>query len=150
MEPLTWLAEPSAAELRLALRRVLPELAHESIALQPKAGTGRVDPTWHSGSAVIGDAFVAKFAWSRVAAGRAHREGQMLLALRSTAPHLQLPEVVALGSDPVLIITRLVCEAVSEALFRGARRRLRAGPTPSRTPTATSRFAAVPLAAENP
>ncbi len=106
MEPLTWMADPSAAELRAALRRALPELAHESIALQHKVG--RVDPTWHSGSAVIGGAFVAKFAWSQVAAGRTQREGQLLLALRSAAPDLPLPEVVAVSTDPVLIVTRVV------------------------------------------
>ena len=100
------MAEPSAAELRAALRRVVPELACESIALHPKAG--RVDPTWHSGSAVIGGAFVAKFAWSKVAARRTQREGQLLLALRSAAPHLQLPELLATSSDPVLIVTRIV------------------------------------------
>jgi aminoglycoside phosphotransferase (APT) family kinase protein len=106
MDSLTWMADPSEAELRAALGRVVPELAHESIALRAEAKRG--DPTWHSGSAVIGGAFVAKFAWSRVAAGRTHREGQMLLALRSAAPHLQLPEVVAVSTDPVLIVTRVV------------------------------------------
>ncbi len=100
------MAEPSRAELRSALRRVLPELADESLALHP--GAGRVNPTWHSGSAMIGGTFVAKFAWSQVAAGRTHREGQILLALRSAAPHLQLPEVVAVSTDPVLIVTRIV------------------------------------------
>lgn len=100
------MAEPSPVELRGALHRVLPELADESLALHP--GVGRVDPVWHSGSAVIGGAFVAKFAWSQVAAGRVHREGRVLLALRSAAPALRLPEVVAVGTDPVLIVTRLV------------------------------------------
>ena len=32
----------------------------------------------------------------------------MLLALRSAAPHLQLPEVVEISTDPVLIVTRVV------------------------------------------
>ena len=106
MEPLTWMAEPSAVGLRAALRRVLPELAHESIALHPRAG--RVEPTWHSGSAVIGGAFIAKFAWSQVAAGRIRREGQLFPALRSAAPQLRLPEVGAISTDPVLIVTRIV------------------------------------------
>ena len=106
MKPLTWMADPSAAGIRGALRRVQPELAHESVTLQHKVG--RVDPRWHSGSAVIGGAFVAKFAWSQVAAGRTQREGQLLLALRSAAPDLPLPEVVAVSTDPVLIITRIV------------------------------------------
>ncbi len=106
MEPLTWTAEPSVAQLRATLRRVVPELARESIALHAEAKRG--DPTWHSGSAVIGGAFVAKFAWSQVAARRTHREGQLLLALQAAAPHLQLPEVVAISADPVLIVTRVV------------------------------------------
>jgi len=98
MDPLSWMADPSERELRAALGGVLPELACESIVLRAEAKRG--DPRWHSGSAVIGGAFVAKFAWSRVAAGRNRREGQMLLALRSAAPHLQLPEVVAISTDP--------------------------------------------------
>lgn len=106
METLTWMAEPCAAELRVALRRVVPDLADESIVLH--AGARRVDPSWHSGSAVIGGAFIAKFAWSQVAALRTHREGQVLLALRSAACDLPLPEVVARSADPVLIVTRLV------------------------------------------
>ncbi len=106
MDPLSWMADPSERELRAALGSVLPELACESIVLRAEAKRG--DPRWHSGSAVIGGAFVAKFAWSRVAAGRNRREGQMLLALRSAAPHLQLPEVVAISTDPVLIVTRVV------------------------------------------
>ena len=106
MKPLTWMAEPSVAGLRAGLRRAAPELARESIALHP--GPKRDDPTWHSGSAVIGGDFIAKFAWSQVAAARTHREGQLLLALRSAAPHLRLPEVVAVSTDPVLIVTRVV------------------------------------------
>ncbi len=106
MAPLTWMAEPSTGELRAALRRVVPELARESIALHPEPK--QVDRTWHSGSALIGGGFVAKFAWSRTAAARIHREGQVLLALRSAAPQLQLPEVVATSTDPVLVVTRVV------------------------------------------
>ncbi len=93
-------------ELRAALGRVRPQLAREPLALNAQAK--RFDPTWHSGSAVIGDAFVAKFAWSQPAAARVHREGQVLVALRSTAAHLPLPEVVATSADPVVVITRLV------------------------------------------
>ena len=106
MEALTWMAGQSVSELRSALRRALPRLATESIVLHAK--DGQLDPRWHSGSAVIGGAFVAKFAWSPVAARRIHREGQILLALRSAAPHLQLPEVVTATSDPALVVTRIV------------------------------------------
>ncbi len=100
------MAEQSVSELRAALRRALPGLDDESIALNAKAG--RVDPLWCSGSAVIGGTLVAKFAWSQVAAVRTHREGQILLALRQAAPHLQLPEVIATSAAPVLVVTRLV------------------------------------------
>ena len=70
--------------------------------------TGRAEPRWHSGSAAIGGALVAKFAWSQIAARRTHQESQVLMALRAAAPHLQLPEVIATGTDPVLLVTRLV------------------------------------------
>ena len=97
------MAGPSVSELRAALRRVLPGLDGESIVLHLK--DGQVDPRWHSGSAVTGGALIAKFAWSQVAAVRTHREGEMLRALRSTAPHLPLPEVVATSADPVLLVS---------------------------------------------
>lgn len=100
------MAGQSVSELRSALRRVLPRLHGESIVLQSK--DGQVSPRWHSGSAVIADAFVVKFAWSQVAAARIYREGQLLLGLHSVAPQLQLPEVVATGSHPALVVTRLV------------------------------------------
>lgn len=106
MDALTWMASQSVSELRSALRRALPRLATASIVLQAK--DGQLDPRWYSGTAVIGGAFVAKFAWSPVAAARIHREGQILLALTSAAPHLQLPEVVAATGNPVLVVTRIV------------------------------------------
>ena len=77
------MAEQSASELRIALRRSVPALADDSIALDSTAG--RVEPRWHSGSAVIGGGFVAKFAWSQEAAVRTRQEGQILLALQSAA-----------------------------------------------------------------
>ncbi|MBA3264825.1 MAG: aminoglycoside phosphotransferase family protein [Nocardioidaceae bacterium] len=103
------MAGQSASELRSALRRVLPGLDAEPIVVH--RSEGRADPRWHSATAVIDDAFVAKFAWSRVAAVRIHREGEILVALRSAAPHLRLPEVVATSSDPTLLVTRLVSGA---------------------------------------
>lgn len=106
VEPLTWLAGRSEAELRPALRRAVPGLDLERIRLHPK--NEEVDPRWHAGSAVVADAFVVKFAWSQVAATRIHREGQILLALHAVAPNLPLPEVVATSSHPALVVTRLV------------------------------------------
>ncbi len=107
VEPVSFMAGPSAAELRAGLRRVAPELAGEAIRLRAEAGRV-VDPVWRSGSAVVGGAFVAKFAWSQQAAIRIRREGQLLRALQSAAPDLQLPGVVAVSADPVLLVTRIV------------------------------------------
>jgi hypothetical protein len=98
---------PSTDELRAGLRRVLPGLACEQVAVRAEAGR-QTDPKWHSGSALVDGAFVAKFAWSKVAADRIRSEGQILLALHAAAPHLRLPEVVAIGMDPVLLVTRVV------------------------------------------
>jgi Phosphotransferase enzyme family len=106
MGPLTWMSGPSVSELRTALRRALPDIEVELIVAHPRLE--QVDPRWHSGSAVVGGAFVAKFAWSSEAAARIYREGQILLAVRSAVPHLCLPEVVAAGTDPVLVVTRLI------------------------------------------
>jgi hypothetical protein len=106
MDPLTWMSGSSISELRTALRRVLPGRDVEPIVVHPRLD--QVDPRWHSGSAVVGGAFVAKYAWSPEAAARIYREGQILLAVGSASPQLCLPEVVAAGANPVLVVTRLV------------------------------------------
>ena len=58
-----WLPDRSPATLAEALRAIAPELSGCSIVL-PKL-VGKDDPLWWSSSAIIGEQFVAKFAWSR-------------------------------------------------------------------------------------
>ncbi|MEV4261968.1 aminoglycoside phosphotransferase family protein [Kribbella sp. NPDC049584] len=70
------------------------------------------DPMWWSASAVVGEQYVVKFAWSQPAALRLAHEIAVLAALRPAVPFL--PEVVASSTDPVLLVTRLV---PGEALF---------------------------------
>ena len=101
-----WLAECSAAALGAALRAVAPELSGYSITL-PEPGA-QEDPLWWSSSAVLGERFIAKFAWSRPAAIRLAHEIGTLTAL-ARAPRVPfLPEVVASSTDPLLLVTRLV------------------------------------------
>jgi aminoglycoside phosphotransferase (APT) family kinase protein len=75
---------------------VLPELV------------GKDNPLWWSSSAVVGERFVAKFAWSRPAALRVAHEIGVLTALTREPGALFLPEVVASSTDPLLLVTRLV------------------------------------------
>jgi aminoglycoside phosphotransferase (APT) family kinase protein len=106
MSGMKWLAECSAAALGEAVRVVAPELSGYPIAVdEPRAGA---DPVYHSSSAVIGDRFIAKFAWSRPAALRIAREIGVLLALGREPAVPFLPEVVASSTDPLLMITRIV------------------------------------------
>jgi hypothetical protein len=73
---------------------------------------GEPDPQWWAASAMVGEEFVAKFAWSRPAALRVAHEISVLAALGSGVPFL--PEVVAGSTDPVLLVTRRV---PGQALF---------------------------------
>ncbi|AEW95085.1 hypothetical protein SCATT_27140 [Streptantibioticus cattleyicolor NRRL 8057 = DSM 46488] len=66
------------------------------------------DPLWHKASAIVGEQFVVKFAWSRPAALRLAREIAVLDALSRASAVPFLPEVVVGSTDPLLLITRLV------------------------------------------
>ena len=108
-----WLAECSAAALREALRVVAPELSGCSLTV-PEPTVAKADPLWQSSSAVVGERFIAKFAWSRPAALRLAHEIGVLTALAREPKVPFLPEVVASSTDPLLLITRLV---PGESLF---------------------------------
>jgi aminoglycoside phosphotransferase (APT) family kinase protein len=103
MTNVTWLAEPSGATVRAALKAVAPALAAEPLAL-PDVTTARTDPVWRSATAALGTEFMVKFAWSRPAALGLAREAGVLTALAGTVPFL--PEVVAASRDPLLLVTR--------------------------------------------
>jgi len=103
---MSWLAECSAAAVREALRVVAPQLSAYPITVAGLAGKG--DPLWWSASAVVGEQFIAKFAWSRPAALRVAREIGILTALGREPAVPFLPEVFASSTDPVLLITRRV------------------------------------------
>ena len=103
-----WLAECSAEALGKALRVVAPELSGGPVTIPVPDPAVKGDPLWWSSSAVVGERFIVKFAWSRPAALRLAHEIGVLTAL-SREPRVPfLPEVVASSTDPVLLITRLV------------------------------------------
>jgi hypothetical protein len=101
-----WLAECSVEALSEALRVVAPELGECSITIPGQAG--KEDPLWQASSAAVGRRFIAKFAWSRPAALRLAREIGILTALAREPRVPFLPEVVASGMDPLLLVTRRV------------------------------------------
>lgn len=109
VEPFTWMSGRSTSELGAALSGVLPGYGEQEIDLA--GGPVQTDPQWHSGSARVGGAYVAKFAWSRTAAARVVREGETLRALHRAAPHLPLPSLAATSRDPALVVTRIVSGA---------------------------------------
>lgn len=106
-----WLAECSVTALGEALRVVAPELSEYPITV-PEPGAG-VDPVFWGGSTVVDGRFLVKFAWSRPAACLLAREIGALTSLGPVVPFL--PEVVASGSDPLLLVTRMV---PGRSLFR--------------------------------
>jgi aminoglycoside phosphotransferase (APT) family kinase protein len=101
-----WLAECSAGAVRDALQAAAPELSRLPIVMS--APPGPVDPRWRKSSAVVGDRFIAKFAWSRPAALRLAREIGILAALADGPLVPFLPEVVVGSTDPLLMATRRV------------------------------------------
>jgi aminoglycoside phosphotransferase (APT) family kinase protein len=111
---LKWLAECSAAALREALRVAAPELSGCSLAIPEPVAAAMKDPLWWSSSAVVGERFIAKFAWSRPAALFLAHEIGILTALAREPRVPFLPEVVVGSTDPLLLITRLV---PGESLF---------------------------------
>ena len=74
-----WLDEGSPAAIAEALKRVAPALGDYPIAVRESVGED--DPLWWSATAVVGERFVAKFAWSRPAALRLAHEIAVLAAL---------------------------------------------------------------------
>ena len=101
-----WLAECSAAALREALRVAAPELSGCSLTIPEPVAAAMKDPLWWSSSAVVGERFIAKFAWSRPAAlFLAHEIGILTALARTEGPFL--PEVAVGSTDPAPI-TRLV------------------------------------------
>jgi aminoglycoside phosphotransferase (APT) family kinase protein len=100
-----WLPEPTQSALTGALREAAPDLAELPIALRPvPAGQ---EPNWWSSSAVLGEEFVAKFAWSEPAARRIVHEGAVLAALtEATVPFI--PTIVVATTNPALLVTRKV------------------------------------------
>jgi hypothetical protein len=103
-----WLAECSVAAFREALQAVAPELSGCPVTLPVPDPAAKADPLWWSSSAALGDRFVAKFTWSRLAALRLANEIGVLTALAAAPTVPYLPEVVATSTDPLLLITRRV------------------------------------------
>lgn len=100
-----WFTEPTESALTEALHAVAPELAGLPIAM--RGMQGKDEPRWQSSSGVLGDGFVAKFAWSEPAARRIAHEIEVLAALHEEKVPF-LPEVVVGSVDPVLLVTRRV------------------------------------------
>jgi aminoglycoside phosphotransferase (APT) family kinase protein len=101
---LTWLDEPTVDALRAALRTVAPNLAEGTVV--PRGLEPNDDPQWCAASAVVDGRFVVKFAWARPPAVRICHQAQVLDALRTAAPRLALPDVVAVSRDPAMLVMR--------------------------------------------
>jgi hypothetical protein len=101
-----WLSGPSPSAVTEALRAVVPELSGLPVDIPDPAG--RDDPVWQSSSAVLGEDFFVKFAWSETAARRVLRQIRVLDALAREPAVPYLPQVVASGTDPLIMVTRRV------------------------------------------
>jgi aminoglycoside phosphotransferase (APT) family kinase protein len=101
-----WLPEPSPAAVAEALRETAPGLAGLPVTMP--ALNASPDPVWHMSTAALGEDYVVKFAWSQAAARFVQHQITVLaaLALKPAVPFL--PEVVAAGTSPLILVTRRV------------------------------------------
>jgi aminoglycoside phosphotransferase (APT) family kinase protein len=102
----SWLPAPSAAAVAGALRVIAPELAGLPVTMPGLSG--RDDPVFQMTSAALGDDFVVKFAWSQPAARFVEHQIAVLRALARPPAVPCLPEVVAAGTSPLILVTRRV------------------------------------------
>ena len=101
-----WLSGPGPAQVAEALRAVAPELSRLPLVIAAAASSD--DPVWQASSGALGDDYFVKFAWSEPAARRLLHQIRVLGALAREPAVPFLPEVVASGTDPVLLVTRRV------------------------------------------
>lgn len=103
---MTWLCDPSATAIAQALRAVVPELSGLPVGVPDL--TGRDDPVFQSASVPLGEDFFVKFAWSEPAARFVRHQISVLETLGREPAVPFLPEVVASGTDPLILVTRRV------------------------------------------
>lgn len=87
-----WLKECSPAAVAVALQTVAPELNGQEIVIREWVGG---DPQWWAVSVIVGEQFIAKFAWPHPAALRLAEEIHVLSALADEPRVALIPEVVA-------------------------------------------------------
>jgi aminoglycoside phosphotransferase (APT) family kinase protein len=102
---MTWLPDPSPGAVARALRAVAPALSGLPLVIPDVSGR---DPQWQLASAALGPHYVVKFAWSEPAARLVRHQIQVLAALAAPPAVPCLPEVVAAGADPLILVTRRV------------------------------------------
>jgi aminoglycoside phosphotransferase (APT) family kinase protein len=101
-----WFSEPVPSAVAGALRALAPELGRLPVDIPDLAG--RDNPQFQSSSAALGEDFFVKFAWSEPAARRVLHQIRVLEALARDPAVPFLPEVVASGTDPLILVTRRV------------------------------------------
>jgi aminoglycoside phosphotransferase (APT) family kinase protein len=106
MSSMDWLPEPTPAALADALATVAPHLAGLPVTIP--GASGQDDSRFHTSSAALGDEFIVKFAWSKPAADRVRHQITVLDILARDPAVPYLPEVVAAGADPLILVTRRV------------------------------------------
>lgn len=101
-----WLPGPSPSAVAEALRAVAPELSALPAHIPDLSSSD--DPVWQMSSAALGEDFVVKFAWSEPASRFVLHQIRVLEALAREPAVPFLPEVVASGTDPLILVTRRV------------------------------------------
>jgi aminoglycoside phosphotransferase (APT) family kinase protein len=101
-----WLREPSPAAVADAVRVAAPNLAGLPVTIPSPAG--RDDPVWQMSTAALGEDYIVKFAWSQAAARFVLHQIRVLQTLAVEPAVPCLPEVVAAGTSPLILVTRRV------------------------------------------
>jgi aminoglycoside phosphotransferase (APT) family kinase protein len=103
---MSWIPEPSQPAVAEALRPLAPELSGLLVAVPDLTNGG--DPVFWSTSVALGEDFFVKFAWSEPAAHFVLHQITVLEALAREPAVPFLPEVIAAGTDPAILVTRRV------------------------------------------
>jgi hypothetical protein len=101
-----WFSAPAPSAVAEALQATAPQLSGLPLDMPDLAG--RDNPDFQSSSAALGEDFFVKFAWSEPTARRLLHQIRVLAALARDPAVPFLPEVVASGVDPVILVTRRV------------------------------------------
>jgi aminoglycoside phosphotransferase (APT) family kinase protein len=106
MKELGWLPDPSVDAILAAVASVAPDLQPGTVRVRTARESRGSSPS--RGTATLDDRYMVKFACSERAAAAIYREGLIFELLGQDEFSVPVPNVVAIGRHPALVITEMV------------------------------------------